>query len=281
MPSKSKAQARFMAAAAHNPDFAKKAGISTGAAKEWNQADKKQGTLKKGSDKPEHVDEADMTSFMDLRQNSEIADDIDLADKSTELSRSNQKNKSQNHNDNSLNQLGEEEELTEMPQRLNSFAKQNRDDFVDKSAKVAGAQNMELFAQHDGYDVMKSKNGSSYFAVDKQGNQIAMISGMISKNTVQGIAKVFVIHSAASKTGVKGVVYQMYMDLVNSGIPVLSDVFHSDDAIRFWTRLLTNHTVYIVGDGEILSRATPDKVHKYWSDDEFSPSAELRLLLAK
>ena len=57
MPSKSKSQARFFAAAAHNPDFAKKAGISTKAAKEWNKADEKAGTLKKGSDKPEKVKE--------------------------------------------------------------------------------------------------------------------------------------------------------------------------------------------------------------------------------
>jgi hypothetical protein len=40
MPSKSKAQRNFMAAAAHNPAFAKKAGIPTSVAKEFNQADK-------------------------------------------------------------------------------------------------------------------------------------------------------------------------------------------------------------------------------------------------
>jgi len=40
MPSTSKKQARFMAAAAHNPAFAKKAGIPTSVAKEFNQADK-------------------------------------------------------------------------------------------------------------------------------------------------------------------------------------------------------------------------------------------------
>lgn len=39
MPSKSKAQKRFMAAAAHNPDFAKKAGIPQSVAKEFNEAD--------------------------------------------------------------------------------------------------------------------------------------------------------------------------------------------------------------------------------------------------
>lgn len=39
MPSKSKKQAKFMAAAAHNPKFAKKAGIPTKVAKEFNRAD--------------------------------------------------------------------------------------------------------------------------------------------------------------------------------------------------------------------------------------------------
>jgi hypothetical protein len=41
MPSKSKKQAKFMAAAAHNKGFAKKAGISQKVAKEFNKADTK------------------------------------------------------------------------------------------------------------------------------------------------------------------------------------------------------------------------------------------------
>lgn len=40
MPSKSAKQKRFMAAAAHSPSFAKKAGISQSVAKEFNRADK-------------------------------------------------------------------------------------------------------------------------------------------------------------------------------------------------------------------------------------------------
>ena len=40
MPSTSKKQRNFMAAAAHNPAFAKKVGIPTKVAKEFNQADK-------------------------------------------------------------------------------------------------------------------------------------------------------------------------------------------------------------------------------------------------
>ena len=40
MPSKNKAQRNLMAAAAHNPGFAKKVGIPVSVAKEFNQADK-------------------------------------------------------------------------------------------------------------------------------------------------------------------------------------------------------------------------------------------------
>ena len=40
MPSKSPAQARLMAAAAHDPKFAKKVGVRESVAQEYNQADK-------------------------------------------------------------------------------------------------------------------------------------------------------------------------------------------------------------------------------------------------
>jgi hypothetical protein len=40
VPSKSKAQRNLMAAAAHNPAFAKKVGVPTKVAKEFNKADK-------------------------------------------------------------------------------------------------------------------------------------------------------------------------------------------------------------------------------------------------
>lgn len=42
MPSRSAKQKRFMQAAAHNPSFAKKAGISQSVAREFVMADKKQ-----------------------------------------------------------------------------------------------------------------------------------------------------------------------------------------------------------------------------------------------
>lgn len=47
MPSSSRKQARFMAAAAHNPGFAKKAGIPQSVAREFNAADTGTGLLGK------------------------------------------------------------------------------------------------------------------------------------------------------------------------------------------------------------------------------------------
>jgi hypothetical protein len=47
MPSKSPAQARMMAGAAHNPSFARKVGVPPKVAKEFNQADAKTGILRK------------------------------------------------------------------------------------------------------------------------------------------------------------------------------------------------------------------------------------------
>jgi len=47
MPSETPKQARTMAGAAHDPKFAKKMGIPQSVAREFNQADKKTGILRK------------------------------------------------------------------------------------------------------------------------------------------------------------------------------------------------------------------------------------------
>ena len=55
MPSKSKAQRNLMAAAAHNPAFAKKVGVPVAVAKEFNQADKGKKFSKGGSMKHDDI----------------------------------------------------------------------------------------------------------------------------------------------------------------------------------------------------------------------------------
>ncbi|MBI4695577.1 MAG: hypothetical protein HY749_16290 [Gammaproteobacteria bacterium] len=47
MPSKTPAQARLMAAAAHDPKFAKKAGVPQGVAKEFNRDDAGTGIIQR------------------------------------------------------------------------------------------------------------------------------------------------------------------------------------------------------------------------------------------
>jgi len=47
MPSTSKSQARLMAAVAHSPAFAKKAGVPQSVGKDFNRADAKTGILRK------------------------------------------------------------------------------------------------------------------------------------------------------------------------------------------------------------------------------------------
>jgi len=46
MPSTSEKQAHFMSAAAHNPEFAKKAGIPQSVAEDFHEADKAKGKFK-------------------------------------------------------------------------------------------------------------------------------------------------------------------------------------------------------------------------------------------
>lgn len=55
MPSVSKKQKKFMAAAAHNPAFAKKAGIPQNVAKEFNSADKKKKPRKENFEKGQEI----------------------------------------------------------------------------------------------------------------------------------------------------------------------------------------------------------------------------------
>lgn len=51
MPSTSKAQARLMAAAAHDKGFAKRVGVSQKVARDFNKADAQSGILKKKKNK--------------------------------------------------------------------------------------------------------------------------------------------------------------------------------------------------------------------------------------
>lgn len=242
----------------------------------------------------EHVQESSMRTWMDVIQRADIDKNIDDAHNQTDVNR--------DHPD-ELKLIGEEDEeydlqgkpvkpgqaqapvhagtsserdipLKEMPQRFDAIQGQDPDEFVDKTAEMSNKSKLKPFTQHENFDVMQSPNGSGFIALDKKGNQIAIVSGYVQGN-------IFREEAIASKKEYRGVVYQMFMDIIASGLSILSDTLHSDSAISFWKKLILKHNVYVVYDGEILAKATPDKFHKYWNDDENSPSADLRLLLRK
>lgn len=164
------------------------------------------------------------------------------------------------------------EELTEMPQKFDVFKGQDPNDAIEQTSNLSDMNNMDVVANHGNYTVMKHKDGSGYIAYDDSGKAIATVNGSI-------IGKVF--HEDSIVSNVKGVVYQIYMDILKSGYSILSDKLHSESAINFWKKIITNHQVYIVGDGQVLGKAVPEKFDKYWNEDEYSPSAELQFLLVK
>lgn len=200
----------------------------------------------------EEVTESSMRGWVDVIQNAELEHNIDDADEQ---------------------ELIHKGQLEEMPQRFDAFAGQDPNDFVDRTAKMNNQSNMVPVSDHGNFKVLKSKNGTGYIAYDQNNKPIAIVSGYSSGG-------VFHEEAIASKSNNKGVVYQIYMDILNDGQQILSDTLHSDDAIRFWQKLISNHEVYIVGDGKVLAKATPEKFHKYWGEED-SPSAELQLLLVK
>lgn len=246
MPSKSKSQARMFAAAAHDPKFAKKVGIDSSDAKEWAAADANKGTLKKGSKVPEKVHESEMRSWIDL---------VDM------------------ERYNAAEDPEEQEELLEMPMKFDAFKSGGMEpqEYIDRTEKSIG-HGLTILSDDGNIKIARNKSGTTYIAINQNGKKVAAVEG-------KPFEKVFQEEVIAGTE--KGAVYKIYMQLLKDGYSVLSDQFHSDGAMYLWQKLVKNHTVYIVGDGEVIAEATPEKFHKYWSADENSPSRELKLLLVK
>lgn len=245
MPSKSKAQARMFAAAAHDPKFAKKVGIDSKTAKEWNSADEDKGTLKNGSKVPEKVEESEMRSWIDLV-------DYDRY--------------------NAAEDPEEQEDLLEMPMKFDAFksAGSTSQEYIDRTDKIVG-NDLTVLSDDGNIKIARNKSGDTYMAIGQNGQKVAAVEGIPTGNVFQEDV------IAGSE---KGAVYKIYMQILKDGFSILSDQYHSDGAMYLWQKLIKNHTVYIVGDGEVIAKATPEKFHKYWGDAN-SPSRELKLLLVK
>lgn len=197
--------------------------------------------------------ESSMRGWADVIQDAELSHDIDDADDQTFINTG---------------------RIDEMPMEFDSFMGDDPQEYVNRSSKTNSAESSEVIKDHGQWSTRKGTDG--YVAYDNaSGNPIARIEGHTDGDW-------FNVEGTGSSRDVKGVMYQMFIDIVSiEGTPILSGRVQSPDAINFWKKLIQTHQVLVVANGEVLAPATPEKFHKYWSEDENSPSAELQLLLVK
>ncbi|QXO12567.1 hypothetical protein pEaSNUABM49_00321 [Erwinia phage pEa_SNUABM_49] len=205
------------------------------------------------SKKEPELQESSMRSWVDVVQNAELEHDIDDADEQT---------------------LINTDRIDEMPLKYDSFMGMDPQIYVDKEAQKNKPQNMKPINNHGEWTTYRGKNG--YMAYDNDtGEALATVEGHEDDGW-------FNVDVTASSRSVKGVVYQMFMDIIKiEGTPILSGRLQSNDAINFWKRLIQSHKVYVVANGEVIQEATPEKFHKYWSDEEGSPQSQFQFLLVK
>lgn len=205
------------------------------------------------SDAEAAMAESSMRGLADIVQNAELEHDIDDA------------------NDQELINKGV---LEEMPLKYDSFMGMDPQIYVDKSARKSPYKNMTPVKDHGEWTTYRGPDG--YMAYDNDtGEAMAAIEGHEHHGW-------FNVDVTASSRNVKGIVYQMFLDIVKiEGTPILSGRLQSDDAIKFWKRLIQTHKVFVVANDEVLQQATPEKFHKYWSEEDGSPQSQFQFLLVK
>lgn len=209
----------------------------------------------------------ELRSWSDVIQQADIEKNIEDGEEQTLINRTDKQQKREEQG---------EGIIKEMPERFDVYGgDRNFADDTLKSVQIP-EQGMIDVADHGQYKTIRNPNGSMYVAIDKNGNKVGFVSGVPGK---QNILKVDVTTAAS---GSKGVMYQLFMDILGDGKRILSDTQHSEGAERFWTRLIQDpkHFVYIVFDRKPQMRATPEKLHKYWGE-EGSVSAGIQFLLMK
>lgn len=235
----------------------------------------------------EPVEESSMRTLADIVQNAELEHDIDDAndqelinkgvlDEDTDEQEYDLQGKPVEPGQTSapVNAGTSTERLSEMPLKYDSFMGMDPQIYVDNSARKSPYKNMKPVKDHGEWTTYRGPDG--YMAYDNDtGEAIAAIEGHEHHGW-------FNVEVTASSRNVKGVVYQMFMDIVKiEGTPILSGRLQSDDAIKFWKRLIQSHKVFVVANDEVLQQATPEKFHKYWSDVEGSPQSQFQFLLVK
>lgn len=239
------------------------------------------------TEKSETMAESNMRGLMDIVQNAELIHDIEDADEETLI---NTGFLDEDSDDQEYDLQGKPvdpgqrsadvksgtstERLAEAPLQYDSFMGMDPQVYIDKEAQVNAPENMEPVKNHGDWSTYRGHDG--YMAYDNDtGEAIATVKGHDDEGW-------FNVDVTASSRSVKGIVYQMFMDIIKiEGTPILSGRLQSNDAINFWKRLIQTHKVYVVANGEVIQQATPEKFHKYWSNIEGSPQSQFQFLLVK
>lgn len=211
----------------------------------------------------------EMRSWSDAIEFSEIEDDMKDADEQSEINRKDQEEKRSG------------ETLNEMPWQSDAYQGDRK--FVDNDLENPSfdhkSKNLIPVLEFSDFNVYKNPAGNAYMAISKDGNNVL--------GTVQGklidSGKIFAVELAKAHSSTKGVMTNLYDSILSDGKNVLSDSMQSDGARKLWEKLISdpNRFVYIVIDNEIVQRANPAKMDKYWSTDHKHISSSIQFLLVK
>lgn len=140
------------------------------------------------------------------------------------------------------------------------------------------SKNLRLVRELPDYNIYKNPRGDAYMAITKDGEKVlGTVQGELTGGTI------FKVGLSNAHSSTKGVMYNIYTSIIKDHKKVLSDTIQSPSAKAFWSRLISspNHVVYIVIDGEVVQKAVPEKLEKYWSTDPKHISSSIQFLLTQ
>jgi len=202
----------------------------------------------------------DIKLWANIVQNAELEKDIEDAEGQTVISTGRQ-------------------ELDEMPMVHDIYDGDREDADATLGFQTDGLDSSKLVpvADHGAFKTFRNPRGDAYLAYDQNGKCIGLLRGSKSGTILQVDNTI-----SYSQSGVKGVMFNLFMDCISQGNKIISDVTQSPDAKNFWQRLIsTGHIVYVVVYGEVKGKATPQNMEKLWTNDIENDAADIRLLLVK
>ncbi len=171
------------------------------------------------------------------------------------------------------------EKINEMPMVNDIYNgdRQDADDTLQYQTNGLDSSKLIPVADHGNFKSYKNPRGDCYFAYDQNGKCIGLLRGSKTSNIIQIDNTV-----TDSQSGVKGVMYSLFMDCIADGNKIISDTVQSPSAKSFWQRLVkSGHLVYFVVYGEVKGKVTPENMDSLWTEDVGNDASDIRLLLVK